>query len=98
MRVKAFRRLGDRNPLIAEDIQVLLVEADDGTAVMVGCQYEPVGAGLGSMTLAHAQEEDFNMVLRNLGFTQLTVCTSLGDMERSHSDLERLPLLVPSGR
>ena len=73
---------------------VVLVVLDDGTAAIVGCQHEPQG-GMDGVTLANANEADFNTVLRNLGFDKLTVCTDLGDMRSTPAELEsKLPSLI----
>ena len=93
MRIKAFRNIGDRHPLFAEDIMVVLVEMDDGTPAVVACQHEPRG-GLDGVTLAHANEKDFNTILSNLGFKQLTICTDLGSMKKSPAELEHMPSLL----
>ena len=93
MRIFAYRRLGDPQPIVAEDIMVLRMDLDDGTAAFVSCQHEPRG-GLDGVTLAHANESDFNQVLRALGFGKLTVCSSLDDLKSSPNELERLPLLL----
>ena len=98
MKVKAFRHIGDRQPLVADDIMVLLMELDDGTAAFVACQHEQRGK-LDCVTMAHANEADFNEVLRNLGFNKLTICTSLGDMSSTPQELEqKLPLVIPRQR
>ncbi len=77
---------------------VILVELDDGTAAFVGCQHEPRGK-LDCVTMAHANEDDFNEVLRNLGFNKMTICTNVGDLSSTPDELERrLPLLIPRQR
>jgi hypothetical protein len=74
---------------------VLLMELDNGTAAFVACQCEPEG-GMNSVTMAHANEEDFNQVLHNLGFNHVTICSSLGDLASTPLELERkLPLVIP---
>ena len=97
MRVRGFRRIGDPHPLTAEDMAVVLIELDDGTAAVVACQHEPQG-GLDGVTLAHANEADFNRVLHALGFSKMTICSSLGDLASTPQELERKLPLVISGR
>lgn len=91
MIVKALRYLGDPHPLIVKDIAVVIVEADNEAPIMVGCQYGPPG-DFDAVTVSHVEDEDFHTILRNLGFTQLTVCHNIrGALRHSVADLEAMP-------
>lgn len=71
MRLKAFKELGDKNPIIAE-VSVVVVEGDDGTPVMVACD-----VGNGGICASSAKDEDFNRVLRTLGIDKLVITDNL---------------------
>jgi hypothetical protein len=89
MIVRAFRHIGDPQPLIANDIRVLLLEDDAGTPLCVACEYDR-----GAHVICTAQDDDFNKVLQNLGINKLTICDDLGDGTRDLSELKKMPLLL----
>jgi hypothetical protein len=93
MRLRALRHIGDPHPIIADDISVILAEGDNGTALAVVVQYEPKG-GLDGVVFAHAGEDDFNTVLRNLGFNKFTICENLGDLSMTREQAEAMPKLA----
>jgi len=79
MRVKAFHRVGDPQPLVKE-ASVVLVEDDNGTPIAVAVS---LGKGLG-VHVAHADDPDFNATLRELGIRQLTVCEDFRQQPLDH--------------
>ena len=73
MRVLLVPRGGlGRSAPLALEASVVLVEHDDGTAVMVAAEY-----GNNDVAASHAGEADFNQTLARLGFDRLTVCDRL---------------------
>ena len=86
MRLKAFRKIGDKNP-IDQDVSVVLVEGSHGQPVMVACD---LGVGNGSIHAAHAGDPDFNRVLQALGFDKLVVTNILDEKLKKPDELPKL--------
>ena len=85
MRVKVLSRIGDPQPLIKE-ASVVLIEDNNGTVVGVAVSL-PDNMGC---VVAHADDPDFNRVLRELGIDRLTICADL-----DQTPVEKLALLNP---
>lgn len=85
MRLKAFRKIGDPQP-IDQDVAVVLVEGMDGKPVMVSCDL-----GNGVVHSAHAADAEFNRVLKALGFDKLVVTDVI---DKSLSSPDKLPKLL----
>lgn len=85
MRLKAFRKIGDPEPIIA-DVSVVIVEDDNGVPVAVACEVGP-----GAICTAHARDEEFNRILKTLGIDRLVITDNLESVLKNP---EQLPLLV----
>ena len=84
MRVKAYRRLGDPKPIVA-DVAVVVVEDANGVPIAVSC--EIAGGAIASVT---ASDADFNRTLQVLGIDKLVIADSIDAGLRTP---DKLPLL-----
>lgn len=65
MKVKSYRRIGDPNPIV-QDAACVVVEGEEGQPLFVACRGDR-----GAVYLAHANDPDFNQMLRALGIDRL---------------------------
>ena len=66
----------------------MIVETETGDPVSVACEYGFPGA----ICVAHVKDDDFNVVLKNLGIDRVVVATDIKDVLRPPA---RLPIILP---
>lgn len=83
MRLKAYKTIGDPQPLV-RDVSVILIEGDNGQPVVVAAD---IGGGVIAAEVAKPSTEvEFNRILRSLGFDRVVIVEDLA------------PLLVPMNK
>lgn len=87
MRLKAFRKIGDPQPIIAE-VSVVVIEDDNGVPIAVACDVGP-----GAVCTAHARDEEFNRILKTLNIDKLVITDNLESVLKNP---DQLPLLLGS--
>ena len=83
MLLRAFKNIGDQNPIVAQ-VSVVLIEQDDGTAISVACEMN------GIIHVSHCNDPDFNRVLQTLGFDKLTIVENVADMMSKPDELPKI--------
>lgn len=71
MRLKAYTRLGDPNPIVA-DVTVVVVEDAEGVPIAVACEIAD-----GAIEACTAKDPEFNRTLRVLGIDKLVIAESI---------------------
>ena len=89
MRLKAYRRLGDPEPIIA-DVAVVVVEDANGNPIAVACEIAN-----GAIAACTAKDEEFNRTLQVLGIDKLVIAESI---DAGLKTPDKLPLIFGDGR
>jgi len=88
MRIRAFRHVGDPNPIVTE-VASLILEKNDGTPVAAASE---VGTGLCAFTTC--EDPDFHQHLRTLGLDRVVIVQDLTDALVPVDKRNRLPLIT----
>lgn len=90
MRLKAFRHIGDREPIIT-DVSVVVIEGEQGQPVVVAAD---LGQGsIEAEVLKPTTEVEFNRILQSLGINRLVIAEDLGQHMLPMSQHRKLPHL-----
>ena len=88
MLIKILRK-GGREPLVINDATLMIVEDGCGNPVSLACEYGLPGH-LGTFTVSHCKDPEFNEILRQLGIDKVVIVENLADSLKSP---DQLPLV-----
>jgi hypothetical protein len=71
MRVYLYDGVGDKNPVVKR-ATIVRIENEQGSPICIA-----VDQGSAGQVVSHAADEDFNTILRNLGFDKLVLCEDM---------------------
>ena len=85
MQLKAYRYIGDPNPIVADDLSVVIVEGPEGSPAMVACQ---IGEDPHNISLSKLGDSDFSRACTSLGIDRTVI---VEDLEKLLKSEEQLP-------
>jgi hypothetical protein len=76
MRVKLCKTIGDPQPKVLEDINLVILEdGPSGSPISVACEYQE--GSVREVAFSNVTDDDFKQMLKNLGISKLCVCEQL---------------------